>query len=198
MDLGYCDIYSPIGGTIGFQQVDEGNLVGRGDATLLATVSLSNPLLVDFSLSEVEYLKITNRDHVGKRAATVRFELILSDDSKHPEPGSFKVLDRTVDPTTGTMKVQASFPNPGSYPRPGQFARVRVPVAERENALLVPQRAIQELQGAKTVMIVDAQNKVQIRTIKLGDKADNYYVVLEGLNAGDRVIVEGMQRQDQA
>jgi membrane fusion protein (multidrug efflux system) len=120
--------------------------------------------------------------------------LILSDETKHPEPGTFKVLDRTVDPTTGTMKVQASFPNPGSYLRPGQFARVRVPVAVRENAILVPQRAIQELQGAKTVMIVDAQNKVQVRTIKLGDKADNYYIVLEGLNAGDRVIVEGMQK----
>jgi membrane fusion protein (multidrug efflux system) len=194
LDLGYCDIYSPISGVIGFQQVDEGNLVGRGDATLLATVSLSNPLLVDFSLSEVEYLKIVSRDSPGKRAGTIRFELILSDDSKHPEPGVFKVLDRTVDPTTGTMKVQASFPNPGSYLRPGQFARVRVPVAERENAVLVPQRAIQELQGAKTVMIVDGQNKVQVRTIKLGDKAENYYIVLEGLKAGERVIVEGMQK----
>ena len=194
LDLSYCDIYSPISGIIGFQQVDEGNLVGRGDATLLATVSLSNPLLVDFSLSEVEYLKIVSRDSPGKRAGTIRFELILSDDSKHPEPGVFKVLDRTVDPTTGTMKVQASFPNPGSYLRPGQFARVRVPVAERENAVLVPQRAIQELQGAKTVMIVDGQNKVQVRTIKLGDKAENYYIVLEGLKAGDRVIVEGMQK----
>jgi membrane fusion protein (multidrug efflux system) len=103
LDLSYCDIYSPISGVIGFQQVDVGNLVGRGDATLLATVSLSNPLLVDFNLSEVEFLKITNRDTVGKRARSVKFELILSDDSKHPEPGSFKVVDRIVDPTTGTV-----------------------------------------------------------------------------------------------
>lgn len=195
LDLSYCDIYSPLNGVIGFLQVDEGNLVGRGEATLLATVSLSNPLMVDFSLSEVEFLKITNpNDEPGKRAGNVRFELILSDESKHPEAGSFKVIDRTVDPTTGTMKVQASFPNPGSYLRPGQFARVRVAVAERENAVLVPQRAIQELQGAKTVMIVDDQNKVQVRTIKLGDKSDNYYIVLEGLKAGDRVIVEGIQK----
>jgi len=92
------------------------------------------------------------------------------------------------------MKVQASFPNPGSYLRPGQFARVRVAVAEKENAVLVPQRAIQELQGAKTVMTVDAQNKVQVRTIKVGDKSDNYYIVLEGLKAGERVIVEGIQK----
>jgi membrane fusion protein (multidrug efflux system) len=193
LELSYCDIHSPINGIIGFLQVDEGNLVGRGDATLLATVSLSNPLLVDFSLSEVEYLKLTNQGGESRKDRA-RFELILSDDSKHPEPGTFKVLDRTVDPTTGTMKVQASFPNPGSYLRPGQFARVRVAVDEVENALLVPQRAIQEMQGAKTVMIVDAQNKVQVRTIRLGDKSENYYVVLEGLNAGDRVIVEGMQK----
>jgi len=195
LDLSYCDIYSPISGVIGFLQVDEGNLVGRGDATLLATVSLSNPLLVDFSLSETEFLRITNPgNETGKRASQVKFELILSDETKHPQPGSFRVIDRTVDPATGTMKVQASFPNPGSYLRPGQFARVRVPVTEKENAVLVPQRAIQELQGAKTVMIVDAQNKAQVRTIKVGEKSDNYYIVLEGLKAGDRVIVEGIQK----
>lgn len=194
LDLSYCDIYSPINGVIGFLQVDEGNLVGRGDATLLATVSLSNPLLVDFSISEIEYLKLTNRDNPGSRAKDVRFDLILSDNSLHTEPGVFKVLDRTVDPTTGTMKVEASFPNPSSYLRPGQFARVRVAVAEKENAVLVPQKAIQELQGAKTVMVVDAQNKVQVRTLRLGDKAENYYIVLEGLNVGERVIVEGMQK----
>jgi len=92
------------------------------------------------------------------------------------------------------MKVQASFPNPGSYLRPGQFAKIRVPVAERENAILVPQRAIQELQGARTVMVVDAQNKVSVRTIKVGDRSENSYIVLEGLKAGERVIVEGMQK----
>ena len=194
LDLSYCDIYSPINGIIGFQQVDEGNLVGRGDATLLATVSLANPVLVDFNLSEVEYLKLVSRDNPGKRAHEVRFQLILSDESTHPEPGTFKVLDRTVDPATGTMKVQASFPNPGSYLRPGQFARVRVAVAEVDNAILVPQKAIQELQGAKTVMVVDAQNKVQVRTLRLGDKAEGYYIVLDGLKAGERVIVEGMQK----
>jgi len=194
LDLSYCDIYSPINGIIGFQQVDVGNLVGRGDATLLATVSLSNPVLVDFSLSEVEYLKLVNRENPGKNAGKARFQLILSDESVHPEQGTFKVLDRTVDPTTGTMKVQASFPNPGSYLRPGQFARVRVAVSEVDNAILVPEKAIQELQGAKTVMVVDAQNKVQVRTLRLGDKADNYYIVLDGLQAGERVIVEGMQK----
>jgi membrane fusion protein (multidrug efflux system) len=194
LELSYCSIYSPISGIIGFLQIDEGNLVGRGDATLLATVSLSNPLLVDFNLSETDYLKLTNRDHPGRRPRDASFELILSDDRVHPNPGTFKVLDRSVDPQTGTMKVEASFPNPGSYLRPGQFARVRVAVSERENAILVPQRAVQELQGAKTVMVVDAQNKVQLRTIKVGDKSENFLIVLDGLTVGERVIVEGMQK----
>jgi membrane fusion protein (multidrug efflux system) len=194
LDLSYCDIYSPISGVIGFLQVDEGNLVGRGDATLLATVSASDPLLVDFSVSEIEYLKLTDAQTAGHHAGSLRFDLLLSDESVHPYQGTFKVLDRTVDPTTGTLKVEASFPNPGSYLRPGQFARLRVAVAERENALLIPQRAIQELQGAKTVLVVDAQNKVSVRTIKLGDKADKDVVVLDGLNNGERVIIEGMQK----
>ena len=194
LELSYCDIYSPITGVIGFLQVDEGNLVGRGDATLLATVSASDPLLVDFSVSEIEYLKLTDPQTAGQRSGELRFDLLLSDESLHPHQGTFRVLDRTVDPQTGTMKVEATFPNPGSYLRPGQFARVRVAVTERENAILVPQRAIQDLQGAKTVMVVDQENKVAVRTIKLGDKVDKEVVVLDGLNAGERVIVEGMQK----
>ena len=168
--------------------------MGRGDATLLATVSASDPLLVDFSISEIEYLKLTDPETVGKRSGALRFELLLSDESVHPHVGQFRVLDRIVDPQTGTMKVETSFPNPGSYLRPGQFARVRVAVAEKENAILVPQRAVQELQGTKTVMVVDQDNKVAVRSVKLGDKVDKDVVVLEGLNAGERVIVEGMQK----
>ena len=194
LELSYCDIYSPINGMIGFLQVDEGNLVGRTDATLLATVSASDPLLVNFSVSEIEYLKLTDPETAGDRAGALRFDLLLSDESVHPHQGTFRVLDRVVDPTTGTMKVEAMFPNPGSYLRPGQFARVRVAVSEQENALLIPQRAIQELQGAKTVMVVDQENKVAVRTIRLGDKVDRDVVVLDGLNPGERVIVEGMQK----
>jgi membrane fusion protein, multidrug efflux system len=194
LELSYCRIYSPINGIIGFKNVDVGNLVGRGEATLLATVSKSDPLLVDFNLSEIEYLNLTSPDTVGQQRDNRRIELILSDDSRHPFEGALQVVDRTVDPQTGTMKIEVSFPNPRSYLRPGQFARVRAVVAERENALLVPQRAIQELQGAKTVMVVDAENKVSVRTISVGDKSENYLIVLEGLNPGERVIVEGMQK----
>jgi len=195
LELSYCDIYAPLSGVIGFLQVDEGNLVGRGDATLLATISASDPLLVDFSVSEIDFLKLTDPKTAGKGAAgKMHFDLLLSDESLHPYQGTFRVLDRTVDPQTGTLKAQATFPNPGSYLRPGQFARVRVAVAERENAILVPARAIQEMQGAKTVMVVDAENRVSVRTIKVGDKADKDVVVLDGLTGGERVIVEGMQK----
>lgn len=193
LDLSYCSIYSPLTGIIGFKQIDEGNLVGRGDATLLATVSASDPLMVDFNVSEVEFLKITSGGGRGKRD-NIQLELIRSDDVVHSHTGTLKVVDRTVDPTTGTMKVQASFPNPGMYLRPGQFARVRFAATEIQNAILVPQRAIQDLQGAKTVLIVDKQNKAALRTVTLGEKSDKYQVVTQGLTPGDRVIVEGIQK----
>lgn len=194
LDLSYCSILSPISGIIGFLNVDEGNLVGRGEATLLATVSSSDPLLVDFNLSEIDYLKLTDAGTAGHRTSKLNFELLLSDESKHPYPGTFKFVDRAVDPQTGTMKVEAVFPNPGSYLKPGQFARVRVAVAERENAILIPQRAVQELQGAKTVLVVDSENKAQVRSVSLGDQSDKNVIVLQGLSAGEKVIVEGMQK----
>src|SRR5690349_12369396 len=112
LDLSYCDIYAPISGVIGFLQVNEGNLVGRGDATLLATVSKSDPLLVDFNVSEIEYLKLTDRETAGQKAHDLNFDLMLSDESVHPHQGKFRVLDRSVDPTTGTLKAEAAFPNP--------------------------------------------------------------------------------------
>src|SRR5215213_990729 len=107
LDLSYCDIYSPINGIIGFKNVDVGNLVGRGEATLLATVSSSDPLLVNFNLSEIEFLKLTSPDTMGKQKSDRKVELILSDDSLHPYEGALRVIDRTVDPQTGTMKVEA-------------------------------------------------------------------------------------------
>jgi membrane fusion protein (multidrug efflux system) len=193
LDLSYTDIYAPITGIIGFKQVDEGNLVGRGQATLLATVSAADPLLVDFSIGEGDFLKLTAPGTEGTRK-NMSLDLIRADDVVHSHTGRLKVVDRTVDPQTGTIKVQASFPNPGSYLRPGQFARVRAAATELENAILVPQRAIQELQGAKTVLVVDKQNKASLRTITVGDKSDRYQVVLKGLSPGDRVVVEGMQK----
>ena len=193
LDLSYCEIYSPMDGIIGFKNVDEGNLVGRGDATLLATVSAANPLLVDVSLSEVDYLTIVDPKS-GRGQGSSRIELMLANDSIHPFPGSLKVIDRKVDPATGTLKVQVSFLNPNNYLRPGQFARIRAVIASRENAVVIPQRAIVELQGAQTVMIVDDQNKVSVRTVKVGEKSDQDIIILDGLKPGERIVIEGMQK----
>ena len=194
LDLSYCDIYSPIDGIIGFKNVDVGNFVGRGEATLLATVSSSQPLLVDFNLGETEFLTITGRGSGGRPSAGRGLELILANDTTHPYPGVLKVLDRTVDPQTGTLKVEAMFSNPGSYLRPGQFARIRAIVSERQNAILVPARAVQDMQGAKTVFVVDNQNKASVRTITVGEQSDDNLIVLQGLNPGERVVVEGTQK----
>src|SRR5262249_2649162 len=188
----YCTVNSPINGIIGFKKVDVGNLVGHD--SLLATVSNSDPLLVNFNMSETQFLDLTEPAAAVQRPGAIKFHLILSNDTIHPYPGTFKVVDRTVDPQTGTMKVQTSFANPRSYLRPGQFAKVRAPVAVRKDAILVPQRAIQEVQGSKTVMVVDDENKVSVRTLTLGEKSDQNYIVLQGLSPGERVIVEGMQK----
>jgi membrane fusion protein, multidrug efflux system len=194
LDLSYCDIYSPLSGIIGFKNVDIGNLVGRGEATLLATISSAQPLLVDVSIAEVDYLNIVNPTTGGRKGSGRPIEMILSNDTIHPYPGRLTVVDRKVDPATGTLKVQVAFQNPGNYLRPGQFARLRAAVVERENAILVPERAIQEMQGVKTVLVVDETNKASVRTVTVGDKSDTYLIVLDGLKPGEKVIVEGMQR----
>ena len=194
LDLSYCDIYSPISGIIGFKSVDEGNLVGRGDATLLATISSSDPLMVDVSLSEIEYLNLTDPSRAGEKRGNRRIEMILANDAVLPYAGTLRIVDRTVDPQTGTLKVQVSFQNPGSYIRPGQFARIRAVVDEVNDATVVPQRAIQELQGSKTVMVVDEQNKASVRTVTIGEKSENEVIILDGVKPGERVIVEGMQK----
>jgi membrane fusion protein (multidrug efflux system) len=194
LDLSYCDVHSPMNGIIGFQNVDVGNLVGRGEATLLATVSASDPLLVNVSLSELDYLTLTDPRDGGRQRGGRTIELILADDSILPYPGSLKVIDRKVDPSTGTLKVQVSFRNPGNYLRPGQFARIRAIVASREDAVVIPQRAIQDLQGTKTVLVVDDANKVSVRTVKIGEKTEQDIIILDGLKPGERIVVEGIQK----
>ncbi len=194
LDVSYCDIYSPFSGIIGFKNVDEGNLVGRGDATLLATISQSDPLNVDVSLSEIEFLNLTDPKRGDGGRTGRRIEMILANDNVLPYPGALRVIDRTVDPQTGTLKVQVSFQNPGSYLRPGQFARIRAVVEEVNDAVVIPQRAVQELQGSKTVFVVDEKNKASVRTISIGQKSENDVIVLDGLKPGERVIVEGMQK----
>jgi membrane fusion protein (multidrug efflux system) len=192
LNLTYCTIYSPISGIIGLQEINVGNLVGRSEATLLATISSSSSLDVDFSISEAYLLQLTKSGKGSGRNAA--FQLLLSDNSVYDQEGRFSVVDRTVDPKTGTIKVRASFPNASNRLRPGQFARVRVAAEERPDAILVPQIAVQELQSAKYVLVVGSDNKISQRTIKVSDRYEDSYIVIEGLTAGERVVTEGVQK----
>jgi len=193
INLTYCTIYSPITGIIGLQNVNEGNLVGKNEPTLLTTISSSSSLDVDFSISEAYMLQLTKSGKAGSRRGAA-FQLLLADNSIYDQEGRFSVIDRTVDPKTGTLKVRASFPNAANRLRPGQFARVRVAAEERPNAILVPAIAVQELQSAKYVLVVDSDNKIVQRTITVADRIDDSFVVLDGLKAGERVVTEGVQK----
>jgi len=193
INLTYCTIYSPITGIIGLQNVNEGNLVGKNEPTLLTTISSSSSLDVDFSISEAYMLQLTKSGKAGSRRGAA-FQLMLADNSVYDQEGRFSVIDRTVDPKTGTLKVRASFPNAANQLRPGQFARVRVAAEERANAVLVPQVAVQELQSAKYVLVVDSDNKIVQRTITVADRIDDSFIVTDGLKAGERVVTEGVQK----
>jgi membrane fusion protein (multidrug efflux system) len=193
INLTYCTIYSPITGIIGLQEVNVGNLVGKNEPTLLATISSSSSLDVDFNISEAYMLQLTKTGRAGSRR-DAGFQLLLADNSVYDQEGRFSVVDRTVDPKTGTIKVRASFQNAANKLRPGQFARVRVAAEERPNAILVPAVAVQELQSAKYVLVVDSDNKIAQRTITVSDRYEDSFIVVDGLKAGERVVTEGVQK----
>jgi membrane fusion protein, multidrug efflux system len=199
LNLGYTTVQSPINGIIGRIQVDRGNLVGKSDPTLLATVSAVDPIYANFAVAEADYLRLAPRirlDPQGRARDTAasRLELFLADDSLFPQKGRFVFVDRAVDPKTGTIGVQAEFPNPGKVLRPGQFARVRGVIDERPDAVLVPQLAVQEEQGSKTVLVVGDGDKVALRSVTLEERIGDLYIVTAGLKRGERVIVEGLQK----
>ena len=195
LDLSYTTIRAPVSGIIGRLDVNEGNLVGRGEPTLLATMSTVDPIKVSATMSEVEYLRLARRA-AGRPSAdqALALDLILADGTQHPLRGRVTTLDRTVDPKTGTIVVEALFPNPEKLLRPGQFGRVRAVVEERENAILVPQRAVQEIQGQKSVLVVDQGDKVVLRSVTPSERIGDLIIVTRGLEGGERVIVEGLQK----
>jgi len=199
LNLGYTTINAPIDGIIGKINVDRGNLVGKGEPTLLATVSKVNPIYVDFSVAEADYIRFApqiSRDIRQDRpvAPKEQLQVFLSDDKLLPQKGRVAFVDRAVDGKTGTIGIRAEFPNPDQLIRPGQFARVRGVIERRPNAILVPQLAVQEQQGAKTVLVVESGDKVGLRPIKVDERVGDFYIVTEGLKAGERVIVDGVQR----
>jgi membrane fusion protein (multidrug efflux system) len=195
LQLGYTTIRAPVTGIIGRLNVDVGNLVGRGEPTLLATMSTYDPIKVSATFSEVDYLRFARR--VAERKGDPQgspLELVLADGTRFPHQGRATTLDRTVDPKTGTIIIDTLFPNPEQLLKPGQFARVRAVVEERPNAVLVPQLAVQEVQGAKSVLVVGADDKVALRSVTLNERVGDLIIVSRGLEAGERVIVEGLQK----
>jgi membrane fusion protein (multidrug efflux system) len=195
LELGYTTIKAPVTGIIGRLNVDEGNLVGRGEPTLLATMSTYDPIKISATVSEVEYLRFARRANERKTGSPdIPLELVLADGTRYPLQGRTTTLDRTVDAKTGTIVVEALFPNPEKLIKPGQFGRVRAVVEERPDAILVPQAAVQEIQGAKSVLVVGAEDKVVLRTVTLGERIGDLIIATRGLEAGERVIVEGVQK----
>jgi membrane fusion protein (multidrug efflux system) len=196
-DLGYTTITSPIDGLAGTTLVKAGNLVGRGESTLLTTVSQIDPILFRAGMSEAEYLRIARRAEELKQQRGGQanpITLILADGTIHPHTGNLDAVERAIDPTTGTIAMQFAFPNPERLVRPGQYGRARAVIDTKKGALLVPQRAVQELQNLRTVAVVGADDTVSIRTVTVGPRFESLWVIEEGLKPGDQVIVEGLQR----
>jgi len=195
LNVEYCTITTPIDGIAGTRQVAPGNLVGQGEATLLTTVSNVDPVRVFVSISESEYLVYQRMRDQGKlRQGGGELELILADGSTFPGKGRIIIADRAVDLKTGTLSIVAEFPNPQSLLRPGQFGRVRLAATVAQNALLVPQKAVTEMQSAKVVYVVGEDNKVALRSITLGPRVGSDYIVTEGVKASERIVVEGLQK----
>jgi membrane fusion protein (multidrug efflux system) len=195
LDLGYTRVTSPIDGLAGKTEVKSGNLVGRGETTLLTTISTIDPIHVRFSISETDYLKYARSKGTRSEAEEEgHFELVLGDGSAHLHRGNLVFSDRLVDATTGTLLLEAAFPNPERLVRPGQYARVRAAVDRKKGAILVPQRAVRELQATYTVAVVSTDGKVSIRTVKPGERIGSLWLIESGLAAGESVVVEGLQK----
>lgn len=195
LDLGYTRVEAPVGGMIGKTEVHPGALVGRVQSTLLTQISTLDPIRVRVTISEREYLDFARKaESSGKQGDAADFELILADASVHPHSGKLAFVDRAVDSRTGTILVEVSFPNPGGIVRPGQYARVRVAVETKQGALLVPQRAVQETQGLYNVAVVDAQSKVELRTVQPAERVGDLWRIDSGLEPGERIVVEGLQK----
>jgi membrane fusion protein (multidrug efflux system) len=195
INLGFTKVVSPISGIAGIAQAQEGDLVGPGMPDGLTTVSVLDPIQINFSVSEQEYLQFFSADssHMEKMKHMI-FELFLSDSSLYPYEGKFYTIDRQVNTGTGTIRLEALFHNPGNILRPGQFARIRVTTEIKKDALLVPQRAVTELQGKNMIAIVSQEQKIEIRMVTVGQQVGSLWVISKGLKRGDIVVVEGVQK----
>jgi len=190
LNLGWTTVASPISGIAGVSKVQIGDLMTP--ITVMTTISSVNPIYVDISIAEQDYIRFV-REKTG-RSAGQDLELILGDGTVYPRRGHALFVNREVDSRTGTIQVRGEFPNPGNVLRPGQYARIRAVTEFRKSAVLIPQQAVSELQGVYQVGVVGADNKVTIRAVKLGPQSGDMWVVESGLQAGDNVVIDGLQR----
>jgi len=195
LNLGYTRVMSPINGIAGLRGANIGDFVGPGDATPLTSVSQVDPIYAQFPISEQRALAVFRRWDADPRAPrNIALELLLADGSAHTARGTADMLDRQVDVTTGTVLARGVFPNPGNILRPGQYAKVRAVVEVRKNALLVPQRAVQDVQGIHQVVVVKADDTVDVRPVKVDARVGSRWIIAQGLQPGERIIVEGADR----
>lgn len=192
LNVQYGTIRAPISGVIGDTLVPVGGMVSANSEQPLTTIVPLDPIWVRFQMSESRYLEYGRRKTTTGQA--VPLELILSDDTEYARAGRIESVLNQVDPQTGTLELQARFPNPDGKLLPGQFGRVRFRTAERSNVILVPQRAVQQIQSMQTVYTVGAGNKVEAHAVKTGERIGQDWIVEQGLKPGDKVIVEGQMR----
>jgi membrane fusion protein (multidrug efflux system) len=195
LDVNYCDVRAPISGLIGATMVQMGELVGKGSPTLLATISQLDPIWFYCNVSEVSYLRAAaETQRSGKKIADLPVSLILANGAPHPEQGKIVFIDRAVDPKTGTLRVRAAFANPERTLRPGMFGRIVADLGVRPDSIMVPERAVAELQGKNFVWVISPDNKAIQRPVKVGRQIGEKLLIEEGLKAGERIVVEGLQK----
>jgi membrane fusion protein (multidrug efflux system) len=195
LNLGWTKITSPIDGVAGITQSQVGDLIA--ETTLMTTVSQLDPIKVYFPISEQEYFKFAEgieRFRRGDDSQAPVLQLILADGTLYPRQGKPSAVNRQVETETGAIQIEALFPNPDNRIRPGGFARIRAVTEMRRGALVIPQRAVQEVQGSYQVAVVGSANTVEIRPVKVGPRQDTLWVIDEGLKPGERVVVEGLQK----
>ena len=190
LNLGWTTVTSPISGIAGVSKVQIGDLMTP--VTIMTTISSVDPIFVDLNVAEQDYLRFV-REKTG-RAAAQDLQLILGDGTVYPRRGHALFVNREVDSRTGTIQVRGQFPNPGNVLRPGQYARIRAVTELRKGAVLIPQQAVSELQGVYQVGVISSDNKVTVKTVKLGPQSGEMWVVESGLQAGENVVVDGLQR----
>ncbi len=196
--LGYTRITAPQSGRIGTSKFKVGALVGPGDNSLLATISTTDNFYVNFSVSERDYLVATKEMLAAKAKGLppkpITATVVLADGGEYPHGGVVDMAERAIDTSTGTLPLRAVFPNPDGLIKPGLFAKVRLDLGMAENATLVSEQAVSDIQGAKFVFVVDKDGTAQSRAVELGPRLDVNYVVLKGLASGETVIVDGWQK----